>query len=85
MLKLQKLKSKVKDIASSVGAYAISKPFRQLRGVQKQVDADVAAIKADRAIRDMPIEPADHTNPAFRTRVNAIQARLRTERRRENF
>lgn len=71
---LQKIKSGVINATANViSAPAQYRAYRQIN----QANADVKALKADRAIKGKPIEPYDESNPDFRTRMNAIGVRFR--------
>lgn len=74
----QKIKTKVIDVASDVmSAPARMKANRMIR----QTNQDVKAIKAYQAIKGKPIEPYNESNPDFRTKMNAINATVNSEKR----
>ena len=64
-------------VSTVLAAPAILKSNR----IQRESGEDFRAMRAGSAIEGKTIEPYDHTNPDFRTRMNAIGAKLRTERR----
>ncbi len=74
--------SKIKSGVINTTANIISAPS-QIRSyrVQKQSAEDAKAIKVGNMIKGKPIVPFDQSNPDFRTTMNAIGAKARTEAR----
>lgn len=77
-----KIKGQVIDKTSDI----LSFPTRARYARQaRQANADAKMIKDANAIKGKPIEPADESNPDFRTHVNAIGAKFRIEQRANRY
>lgn len=70
-----------KRVTGAVGSAIAAPAILKSKRMQRQSKEDFDAIRADRSSGGNTPEPYNESNPAFRTRMNAIGARFRTQRR----
>lgn len=73
---LRKIRTGVKNVVSDVKA--IPAKIKQNK-IDKQNRYDEAVMKEYEKVKDIPIEPANESNPVFRANVNANEVRYRRD------
>ena len=63
------------------GGYMVGKQLLKSRKDIREGTEDYMALKKYNDIKGKPIDPYDESNPDFRTKINAIHAKYRTEMR----